>query len=87
MDMHRHKMSTERNYCFRGPAVGARTENRAAHGNVTVVERCACGATRETNINGRHVERGAWMQPEWSIEARSLRGDFDAFERDLISRG
>ena len=85
--MHRHKLDTERNYCFRGPAAGARTENRAAHGNVTVVERCACGATRETNINGRHVERGTWMQPERAIEARSLRGDFDAFERDLISRG
>lgn len=35
-------------------------EKRAAHGNVCVVDTCRCGAERQTNVNGRHVERGPW---------------------------
>lgn len=34
----------------------------ASHGGVTFVETCSCGATRRTESNGRHVERGAWEE-------------------------
>ncbi len=61
MKNHKHKTAREALRPFTGPAAKARKENPAAHGNVTHVERCACGATRETNSNGRHVERGGWV--------------------------
>lgn len=35
-------------------------QNSAAHGNVCVHDYCACGASRATNVNGRHIERGPW---------------------------
>jgi hypothetical protein len=38
-------------------------ENRAAHGNVCHHDVCRCGATRRTNVNGLHVERGPWSEP------------------------
>lgn len=38
----------------------SRDENRAAHGNICIVETCACGATRSTNVNGLHFEQGVW---------------------------
>ena len=41
----------------------AKRQNRAAHGNVCVVDRCRCGAERRSNINGQHVERGKWGEP------------------------
>lgn len=45
--------------CYSGPV--ARTENRAAHGNVCITEECAvCGARRDVNVNGMHVESGPW---------------------------
>ena len=42
----------------------SRDENRAAHGNICRIERCACGAIRRTNINGQHAERGEWKGGE-----------------------
>lgn len=36
----------------------------AAHGNVTIVDKCRCGATRLTESNGRHVVRGPWVEAE-----------------------
>lgn len=45
--------------CFCGPV--AQNKNPAAHGGVCEVETCGvCGATRAANINGSHVEQGAW---------------------------
>lgn len=35
-------------------------ENRAAHGSVTVVEHCKCGAWRYVNVNQRFREHGPW---------------------------
>lgn len=35
-----------------------------AHGGVTYTDRCACGATRRTEGNGRYIVRGAW----WIVE-------------------
>ncbi len=47
---------------FAGPV--SKYENRAAHGNVCEVFTCKCGATRLVNINGNHIERGDWTEPE-----------------------
>jgi len=57
---HRHKAaSAPRTLPYAGPV--AKRQNRAAHGNVTVVDSCACGARRLTNVNQQHVERGSWI--------------------------
>ena len=56
---HRAAKRTERPYS--GP-VAARKQNPAAHGNVTRVETCTCGAERKVNINGHHTERGPWQE-------------------------
>lgn len=40
-------------------------ENRAAHGGICVTITCLdCGATRQENRNGRHVEEGPWWTEE-----------------------
>lgn len=39
-------------------------ENVAAHGNIMVTDRCRCGQTRLSNINGLHIERGPWHKPQ-----------------------
>ena len=47
--------------CFIAP-VNSREQNRAAHGNIRVTDRCAyCGAERFRLVNGRHVETGEWF--------------------------
>ena len=61
---HRHALSTEAYRSYTGTAAGAEAENRAAHGGICVVARCACGATRETNSTGWHVEVGTWQEPD-----------------------
>ena len=33
-----------------------------AHGNITVVSTCPCGATRMNNINRGFIERGEWTK-------------------------
>lgn len=43
---------------FFGPVAGK--QNPKAHGGNCVVEHCPCGATRMTNVNGKHTERGPW---------------------------
>jgi len=64
MSAHRHQALAGRTVtrCFTGPV--SRHENPAAHGGVTLVHYCACGATRRTNQNGRHIERGPWQEPD-----------------------
>lgn len=37
-----------------------RDDNRAADGNITRVQSCACGAERRQNINGHHVAADRW---------------------------
>jgi hypothetical protein len=64
MKKHTHRAVAEltRERCFMGPItnpVGG--ENRAAHGNITITESCRCGMERRINVNGRHVERGHWV--------------------------
>jgi len=55
---HRAVKNLSRDYCFSGPV--SDRENRAAHGNICTVDTCKCGATRRTNVNGRHIEKGQW---------------------------
>lgn len=62
--MHKHiainaDIATARPYF--GRARGTRRENPAAHGGVSYVYRCACGAEQVVNVNGRAIERGAWI--------------------------
>ena len=59
---HRHRPKTSIDRCYCGPV--AHPENRAAHGNIVVIDTCACGATRATNVNGNHIERGPWIEKE-----------------------
>jgi len=35
-----------------------------AHGNIVRVDVCACGATRETEINGMNRNYGEWTENE-----------------------
>jgi hypothetical protein len=59
----RHNTYTTRTTCFTGP-VSASRQNQAAHGGITERDTCRrCGATRATNVNGVHVERGSWCPP------------------------
>lgn len=60
--IHEHAAIESRDVGFTGP-VNNDERNEAADGNITRIERCACGAERRTNINQRHVESG-----EWSVE-------------------
>jgi hypothetical protein len=40
-------------------------QNRAAHGGIAVTITCLdCGATRQENRNGRHVEMGPWWSED-----------------------
>lgn len=55
---HRAVPALQKIIAFRGAV--KRPENRAAHGNVCVVDTCKCGEERATNVNGSHRERGAW---------------------------
>lgn len=60
---HKHKAADSRDVAFSGP-VSIDRENPAAHGNITQIDRCRCGAERRTNINQHHVERGEWSTDE-----------------------
>lgn len=62
MSQHRHRAHKSTTRPFFGP-VAAR-QNRAAHGGHCVRQECRCGAQRQVNVNGRHVERGAWEPAE-----------------------
>lgn len=61
--VHRHQPQGEPEIRpFSAPV--AQPENRAAHGNIVEHARCACGAVRLRNRNGRHVESSGWIEPE-----------------------
>ena len=62
MKIHKHKPATESIRCFTAPV--AYPENPAAHGNICISQTCSCGATRRINKNGRHIERGPWIQDD-----------------------
>jgi hypothetical protein len=58
---HRHRSARTDTRPFAVPV--SRRENRAAHGCVTLVHTCRCGAVRRLNVNGRHIEAGPWVEP------------------------
>ena len=62
--MHTHRAIPKKSHdrCFSGAVRLA--ENQAAHGNICRHDVCRCGATRRTNINQMHVERGPWVETE-----------------------
>lgn len=58
---HRHRPrgeSTPRAWQF---CVSPYACSGAAHGNVTYVDRCTCGAERWREVNGSHVTRSRWQ--------------------------
>ena len=59
---HTHRPEASRDEAFGGPV--SRRQNRAAHGNITRVDTCRCGATRHTNRNQGHIERGEWVESD-----------------------
>ena len=60
--MHTHRIETTQDRPFTGPVVFEPAKQKpAAHGNITRIDVCKCGATRRTNINGRATERGPWI--------------------------
>jgi hypothetical protein len=76
---HKHHAVKSVDYGFSRPV--SENENRAAHGNICRVDTCSCGATRRTNINGSHIERGVWATAKvqatinqqtgkWTVEAK-----------------
>jgi hypothetical protein len=59
----RHRrFRTIRTSPYTGPV--SQHQNLAAHGNVTRIDECSsCGARRDRNVNGVHVEKGTWYTP------------------------
>lgn len=66
--MHRHRVKTfyDRvwSYCVSPVRCADLPTRQAAHGNIVRVEVCRCGATRQTEINGHQMNRGAWDIPD-----------------------
>lgn len=62
MTTHRHRAYDFDVYPWRCATPLACTP--AAHGNVTLVDLCRCGATRKTTVNGKHEERGEWIEAD-----------------------
>lgn len=65
MSKHRHRAMPGRGIerGFSGPVNNERRDPRA-DGCVCCVDRCRCGAVRETNVNQCFVERGPWYMPD-----------------------
>ena len=60
---HRHKPQTVgQDRTFSEPV--AWPENPEAHGGITRIETCRCGATRAININQQYRELGRWHDPQ-----------------------
>lgn len=62
---HRHRAVPSRSddRCYAGCVDPDRCQP-AAHGCVTIIDVCRCGARRHTNANGRHVEYGPWVDAD-----------------------
>lgn len=66
------------------PFTFASSKNAAAYGNITEEETCLCGATKRTDINGRHLGKGNWTKPgDWVIAER-LSEDFGPRDAHLV---
>jgi len=62
---HRHRAVPKlaRTVTYSGPV--SRWPIVAAHGGVTVVDQCRCGAERRSNHSCGHVEYGPWRDVEY----------------------
>lgn len=60
---HRHKPVRSHRAPYMGPVSHRATPE--AQGGYTRVETCLCQARRSTNVNGIHVEQGAWQISEF----------------------
>jgi hypothetical protein len=61
---HKQRKDAEKRYFGWSRCVGNGTDCGGAHGGVTIVEECACGAIRRTESNGRHESTLGWWTPE-----------------------
>ena len=61
---HKHEAvaGLTRQYPYRGPIEIPVRPNSKARGGVCVIEECACGARRSSNVSGDHTESGAWKR-------------------------
>lgn len=60
--MHKHRANTERTVGWT-QCIAAGGCSGAAHGGVTHIDTCMCGAERRTESNGRHERSGRWLMP------------------------
>ena len=63
---HRHRANHSRDVPWMFPA----GDDRRAHGNITTIDTCSCGAERRTDINQQHVSRGPWVTAATTTETR-----------------
>lgn len=85
-----HQTEIIRERVYMGPVAHGDDIQEAAHGNVTVTDRClGCGALRERNINGRHEELGPFgpskdaQRAELLAELRSARRNLPTIPEEL----
>jgi len=69
---HKHRPAQRRTVPFVGP-LQSRHPNPRAHGNVTEIATCNCGATRRTNRNFGYEEHGAWSDCFFAPPAQQSR--------------
>jgi hypothetical protein len=68
--MHKHKAITSSwqtrpwVHCVTPEECAAMPHWQRAHGNITVTDRCRCGAWRDSEINGGKVNYGPWREIE-----------------------
>lgn len=65
---HRHRVKYTRDHCY--GIVGTINEDRGADGNITIEDRCGCGAVRYTNVNGLHEASTGWIAADDPHAAR-----------------
>lgn len=67
---HTHKAIKSKSFervwtdCVTPAKCAADSERQAAHGGIVDHDICSCGATRKTEINGRHVNYGPWIEED-----------------------
>jgi hypothetical protein len=59
---HKHRIHRTFTRPFTG-SVAVTREKPQAHGNITIMDICRCGAVRKQNVNGAWLERGPWLMP------------------------
>lgn len=58
--MHKHKKKIERIVCW-SDCVNPENCSGAAHGNITLLQTCSCGAEQRVEVNGFHKNRSGWL--------------------------